>query len=331
MKTALLLCASIFSGLLHSQTEVSATQIQHWLERNQFKNIEKHVTALPTFASDLQLQQAHAEALMGLDQTEAAADFLQQAHKTFPKDADLLQLAAMNQFTLAQQASIFSAAGHAKDGLALLKQAVSLAPDDADLQLNLIGFYLQAPGIAGGDEDEAKRMAQALAGKDPVAGPIAQAMVLNNDDKADEALKIIDEALQQQPQQARLLAQKAVLLVSKKQMKEAVGLYQQAVQYTEKPHQKYNYLYQIGRLAAVEQQDKAAGKAALQQFIDFYKDGENQQLPWARVRLAQIHLLEQNKADAEQALQPVLALADKPEKLEKELKSLQKQLKKLKS
>ncbi|TXH95022.1 MAG: hypothetical protein E6Q75_11290 [Rheinheimera sp.] len=331
MKTALLLCASIFSGLLHSQTEVSATQIQHWLERNQFKNIEKHVTTLPTFASDLQLQQAHAEALMGLDQTEAAAEFLQQAHKSFPKDADLLQLAAMNQFTLAQQASIFSAAGHAKDGLALLKQAVSLAPDDADLQLNLIGFYLQAPGIAGGDEDEAKRMAKALAGKDPVAGPLAQAMVLNNDDKPDEALKVIDEALQQQPQQARLLAQKAVLLLSKKQMAEAAALYKQAAQLAEKPQQKYSYLYQIGRLAAVEQQDKAAGKAALQQFIDFYKDGENQQLSWARVRLAQIHLLEQNKTDAEQTLQPVLALADKPEKLEKELKSLQKQLKKLKS
>ena len=268
---------------------------------------------------------------MGLDQTEAAAEFLQQAHKSFPKDADLLQLAAMNQFTLAQQASIFSAAGHAKDGLALLKQAVSLAPDDAELQLNLIGFYLQAPGIAGGDEDEAKRMAQALAGKDPVAAPIAQAMVLNNDDKVDEALKVIDEALQQQPQHARLLAQKAVLLLSKKQMAEAVTLYQQAAQLAEKPQQKYNYLYQIGRLAAVEQQDKTAGKAALQQFIDFYKDGENKQLPWARVRLAQIHLLEQNKTDAEQALQPVLALADKPEKLEKELKSLQKQLKKLKS
>ena len=331
MKTALLFCASIFSGLLHSQTEINATQIQQWLEKDQFKNIEKHVTTLPTFASDVTLQQAHAQALIGLEQTEAAAEFLQQSSKSFPKDADLLQLAAMNQFTLAQQASIFSAAGHAKDGLALLKQAVRLAPDDADLQLNLIGFYLQAPGIAGGDEDEAKRMAQTLSGKDPVAGPLAQAMVLNNDEKTYEALKVIDEAIKQQPQQARLLAQKAVLLLSKKQMAEAAALYQQAAQLAEKPQQKYSYLYQVGRLAAVEQQDKAAGKAALQQFIDFYKDGENQQLSWARVRLAQIHLLEQNKTDAEQTLQPVLALTDKPEKLEKELKSLQKQLKKLKS
>lgn len=331
MKTALLLCASIFSGLLHSQTEVNANQIQQWLDKHQFKNIEKHVTTLPTFATDPLLQQAHAQALMGLEQTEAAAEFLQQAHNTFPKDADLLQLAAMNQFTLAQQASIFSAAGHAKDGLALLKQAVSLAPEDADLQLNLIGFYLQAPGIAGGDDAEGKKLAQALALKDPVAGPLAQAMVLNNDEKTDEALQVIDKALQQQPQQARLLAQKAVLMLEKKQTAEAAALYQQAAELATKPQQKYSYLYQVGRLAAVEQQDKAAGKAALQQFIDFYQDGENQQLPWARVRLAQIHLQEQNKTDAEQALQPVLALAEKPEKLEKELKSLQKQLKKLKS
>ncbi len=331
MKTALLLCASIFSGLLHSQTDVTASQIETWLEKDQFKNIEKHITTLPTYASDVALQQAHAQALIGLEKTEDAADFLQQARTAFPKDADLLQLAAMNQFTLAQQASIFSAAGHAKDGLALLKQAVNLAPDDADLQLNLIGFYLQAPGIAGGDEAEGKKLAQALAAKDPVAGPLAQAMVLNSDEKTDDALKVIDQALQQQPQQPRLLAQKAVMMVSKKQMAEAAALYQQAAQAAEKPKQKYNYLYQIGRLAAVEQQDKAAGKAALQQFIDFYKDGENPQLPWARVRLAQIHVLEQNKTDAEQALEPVLALADKPERLEKELNSLQKQLKKMKS
>lgn len=331
MKTALFVCASIFSGLLHSQTEVTSSQIQAWLEKDQFKNIEKHVTTLPTYGSDVALQQAHAQALIGLEKAEDAADFLQKASKAFPKDADLLQLAAMNQFTLAQQASIFSAAGHAKDGLALLKQAVSLAPDDADLKLNLIGFYLQAPGIAGGDEEEGKKLAQALVAKDPIAGPLAQAMVLNSDEKTDEAIKVIDQALQQQPQQPRLLAQKAVLMLSKKQMTEAAALYQQAAQVAEKPQQKYSYLYQIGRLAAVEQQDKAAGKAALQQFIDFYKDGENQQLPWARIRLAQIHLQEQNKTEAEQILQPVLALSDKPERLEKELKSLQKQLKNMKS
>lgn len=331
MKTALFVCASIFSGLLHSQTEVTTSQIQTWLEKDQFKNIEKHVTTLPTYGSDVALQQAHAQALIGLEKTEDAADFLQKASKAFPKDADLLQLAAMNQFTLAQQASIFSAAGHAKDGLTLLKQAVSLAPDDADLKLNLIGFYLQAPGIAGGDEEEGKKLAQALVAKDPIAGPLAQAMVLNSDEKTDEAIKVIDQALQQQPQQPRLLAQKAVLMVSKKQMGEAAALYQQAAQVADKPQQKYSYLYQIGRLAAVEQQDKAVGKAALLQFIDFYKDGENQQLPWARIRLAQIHLQEQNKTEAEQILQPVLALSDKPERLEKELKSLQKQLKNLKS
>lgn len=331
MKTALLLCASIFSGLLHSQTEVSANQIQQWLDKNQFKNIEKHVTSLPTFATDPILQQAHAQALMGLEQTEAAEEFLQQAHKSFPKDADLLLLASRNQFTLAKEASIFSAVGHAKNGLALLKQAVELAPDDAVLQLNLIGFYLQAPGIAGGNDKEGRKLAQALAPKDSVAGPLAQAMVLNDDEKTDEAIKVIDQALQQQPQEARLLAQKAVLMLDIEQVSEAIALYQQAAQLAEKPQQKYSYLYQIGRLAAAEQQDKAAGKAALLQFIDFYKDGENQQLPWARIHLAQIHLLEQNKTDAEKALQPLLALEEKPEKLEKELKSLQKQLKKLKS
>lgn len=331
MKTALFLCASIFSGLLHSQTEVTSSQIQSWLDKDQFKNIEKHITSLPTFASDAELQHAHAQALIGLAQPDAAAEFLQQASKAFPKDAELLQLAAMNQFTLAQQASIFSAAGHAKEGLALLKQAVALAPEDTDLQLNLIGFYLEAPGIAGGDDAEGKKLAQALVAKDPIAGALAQVMVLNQDDKTDEALQVVEQALQQHPNDARLLAQKAMLQVNRKQLAEAVQLYQQAAAVAEKPQQKYSYLYQLGRLAAVEQQDKATGKQALQQFIEYYQGGENQQLPWARVRLAQILVAEQDKAAAELALAPVIALDDKPEKLEKELKSLQKQLKKLKS
>lgn len=331
MKTAFLLCASIFSGLLHSQTEVTVGQIRHWLDKDQFLNIEKHVTTLPNYAADITLQQAHAKALIGLAKHEDAAEFLQKATSAFPQDAELLQLAAMNQFTLAQQASIFSAAGHAKDGLALLKKAVQLAPNDSDIQLNLIGFYLQAPGIAGGDEEEGKKLATGLASKDPVKGTIAQVMVLNSDDQHAAALKLIDSALQQQPQADSLLAQKAQLLIGDAQIAAAVPLYQQAAEHADKPKSKYSYLYQLGKLAATQQQDKTIGKQALQQFIEYYQGGENQFLPWARLRLAQIHVLEQDKSAAEQVLEPVLALKDKDERLEKELKTLQKQLKTLKS
>ncbi len=328
MKHALLLCASLFTQLAQSQPELTPQQIDHWLERDHFRQIQSQITTLPQYSQDPALQLAHAKALTGLSKTEEAVTLLEKATAQFPQDPALLHLAAQQQFALAQQASIFSAPGHAKAGLKLLKQAHQLAPDDAAITTYLVGFYLQAPGIAGGDEAEAKKLAAAQQGETAV---LTQTMVLNADEKTTEALQLLDSALAKTPQSARLLSQKAGLLTSQKQYAAAFAQYQQAAAAAEKPKQKMEYLYQLGRLAALEQQDKTIGKQALTEFISFYQDGDNVQLPWARVRLAQIHLAEQNKAAAEQALQPVLALADKPEKLSKELKNLQKALQKLKS
>lgn len=331
MKPAWVFAASLFSQLALGQTPVDQTAIELLIAKEQYSQSLTALQRQPDYTSNPHWQDLHAKVLIAQQDNEAAETLLAQAVQQFPQHAELYQTRSMNQFALAQQASLFSAPGLAKEGLASLKEALRLAPQNSQIQLTLIGFYLQAPGIVGGDEKAGKALADKLQQQDAIAGTLAQAMVLNSEDKAADALRLLDEQLAKHPDHPRLLAQKAQMIDAEKQPAAAFAAYQQAAAHAEKPGNKHQQLYQVGRLAAVAAQDKTIGKQALAQVIAFYQDGEGQTAHWARLRLAQIHLAENNAAAAQQELAPILALKAPPERLEKELKSLQKQIKKLRS
>lgn len=328
MKPVWVLAASLFSQLAVGQTPPDPAAIELMIAKEQYSKSLAELQRLPDYNTNPHWHALHAKVLIAKQDNEAAAEFVEQALKRFPQDAELHQVSATNQFALAQKASLFSAPGYAKDGLANLKEAVRLAPDNSQFVLNLIGFYLQAPGIVGGDDETGKQLAAEMPKQDPIAAILAQTMVLHSDDKADDALRLLDEQLRLHPEHPQLLAQKAQLIDAKKQPAAAFAAYQQAAAHADQPDEKYQQLYQVGRLAAVSAQDKTIGKQALNEVIAFYQDGEGQAIHWARLRLAQIHLLENNRSAAEQELAPVLALKTPSESLEKELKSLKKKLKK---
>lgn len=336
MKAAWFAVATFCSQLAFAQATADKTSIELLLAKEQFSNTIDALQQQPDYASNADWQELHIQALMGLQKNDEADEFMVKALQQFPQRAELYHLAAMNKFALAQQVSIFSAPGYAKEGLVQLKQAVQLAPEQGRFQLTLLGFYLQAPGIVGGDEKLARQIAadlqQAAAAQkaDLVDAAIAQSMVLQTDEKTASALLLIEAQLQQTPANVRLLVQKANLLRSDKQDAAALPLYQQAVKLAEKPAAQHQYLYQIGRIVALTGQDTQVGKAALQQVIAFYQQSEGQSLHWARLKLAQIHLAEQDISSAQQLLQPLLALESPSEKLAAEVSALHKQLKKTK-
>lgn len=320
---------TMLAGVALADTPADTQAIELLLAKEQYNNTIRAVQQQSDYASNPYWQELHAQALMGLQKNEDAATVLEKAIAQFPQNADLHQVSAMNNFALAQQVSIFSAAGYAKDGLAQLRQAITLAPKKTAFQLNLIGFYLQAPGVAGGDEKAGRQLAAEVAKIDAIDGAIAQGMVLNHDEKITEAIQAIDAQLKSNPENARLLGQKANLLRINKQEAAALPLYQQAAAHAEKPGSRHQYLYQVGRIVASTKQEIGVGKDALQQVIAFYQDGEGQTGHWARLKLAQIYLAENNLTAAEQELQPLLALEEPSERLEDELKAVKKQLKKL--
>lgn len=330
MKTKLLFGLSLLTYSLFSQA-YDLTQLQHHLDRQQFKKLHQAIEKLPETPTQPELRVMQAKAMLSLQDDEALEALIPTLLKDFPNHAELIYLASANQFNLAQSGSMFSAPGRAKKGLAYLQQAVKLEPANFQYQRALIGFYLNAPGIAGGDEDEAKRLADALLKQDAIQGTLAQADILNKNDKATDALALIETQLTALPDNTALLEAKAAMLARDKKAAEAFALYQKALTLYPTEPEKYASLYQLGRLAAVEGQDAATGTQALQQYLAFYQDSDNQMYPWAMLRLAQIQLRLNDKAAAMATIEPLLAKEQTQERLQKELKSFQKQLKSSKS
>ncbi|MFN6969498.1 MAG: tetratricopeptide repeat protein [Rheinheimera sp.] len=330
MKTKILFGLSLLCSAMFSHA-YDLTQLQDHLDRQQFKKLHQAVSQLPETPTKAELRVMQAKAMLSLKDDEALEELLPNILKDFPKHAELNYLASANQFNLAQSGSMFSAPGRAKKGLEYLKLAVQLDPTNARYQRGLIGFYLSAPSIAGGDEKEAQRLADALLKQDVIQGTLAQADILQKNEQAAEALALIDSQLSAHPESTHLLEAKAAFSARDKKAAEAFALYQKALALYPTELEKYGSLYQLGRLAAVEGQDTAIGTQALQQYLAFYQDSDNPMLPWAQLRLAQIQLRLNDKAAASATIAPLLAQKNPQERLQKELKSFEKQLKSSKS
>lgn len=309
---------------------LSASELSSYdllLEQDKFRQLQQQLRQANN-VSDKELWVLQLKAMLGLRQSEQAEQLAYQALKAYPQDAELLRLAALNQFNLAQESSIFSAGSYAKAGLALLKQAMAADPADLDTQHTLIGFYLQAPAIAGGDTEEAKRLAKVMTEKHQPEGTIATIDVLLDDDELTEAIKLAELQLQQYPKHPDLLGTYANLLSLNNDPANAFIQYQKAAAAATDLSDQQSYYYQLGRLAATAQQDPQRGQQALLGYLAFYQDSDHVRYSWAQLRLAQIYLAQKQQEKAKNLLQQIKSQPQDDDRLHSELKKLEKQLKK---
>lgn len=307
------------------------TQLQLLLDKQKYRLLQQTLSNTPETPKQAELLVMQAKAMMSLGQDEPLAEIFETTLAQFPQHAELSRLAGINQFNLAQSSSIFSAPGYAKQGLAYFEKAASLAPDEAKYQRGLIDFYASAPSIVGGDKKKAQQLADALQQKNQIHGTLAQVALLRRHDKAEDALKLTETLKQQYPTSPEVLEAYARQLVDQNRPAEAFATYQQVLPLYEREVEQYPALLQLGNLAATAGQDKSAGKQALEKYLSYFADSDNPNYPWAQVRLAQIYVLEQNKAAAEPLVAALISQKLEQEKLQKELKALQKNLKQLKS
>ena len=99
----------------------------------------------------------------------------------------------------AQKASLFSQMGLAKKCRLAYEKAVELDSRNLDARQSLLGFYLQAPGIAGGSNEKALEQAQAIKLADPARGRFALASVYAADKKYALAFAEFEEVLKADP------------------------------------------------------------------------------------------------------------------------------------
>lgn len=192
--------------------------------------------------------------------------------------------------------SLLSAISYAGKSLDSFKKAVELAPEDVAYRQGLASFYLQAPGIAGGDPELALEQIEALEKLDSKAALETRLNYL--------AAKEDEQGYGQQMQQAiaeygdlpDFYFQAGMALQREENFSGAMEYFRQAVAKTPSNDESrlawFNALYQIGRTAVISQENVPEGIAALQRFLN--ETPAKRGIPeahWARFRLANLYQL----------------------------------------
>ena len=249
----------------------------------------------------------------------------------YPKSAQLWYLRGRIHAIQAQN-SVFSALSHAKDSLASFETAANLQPSEMVYQNGLLGFYQGAPSIAGGDTQKAITVAKKMIEINPREGYYALISLGYNKALPDTEMWLnqAKSALGDMPEFPYI---EGINFQQAEQYDEARQAFENAVasQQNDEESEKFKMLalYQIGRNAVLEGQYSEASQQALERYISASPEQEDMpELSWARLRLAQIHAFNKNKAEAEILLASIDSNED--ERLQDEIKTMKKRLKKMK-
>jgi tetratricopeptide (TPR) repeat protein len=150
-------------------------------------------------------------ALMGRDyfmtgEYKQAAAALEKAVAEEPRNSDYVLWLARTYGRRAETASPFSALGQAAKARQFFEKAVDLDPRNLDALSDLLDFYLQAPGVAGGGMEKAEKIVEKISGVDPAEGQWAQAKVDEKRKEWKSAEEHLRRAVELGPQAGRHVA-----------------------------------------------------------------------------------------------------------------------------
>jgi tetratricopeptide (TPR) repeat protein len=120
---------------------------------------------------------AVARASLAREDFDAAVVAAERSVQLAPRESWHQYVLGESYVEKAGAAGGLSALGTAKKGKAALERAVELNPDNLDAREWLVGYLLEAPGIAGGSKAEAGRHATEMARRNVVRGRAAQLRV----------------------------------------------------------------------------------------------------------------------------------------------------------
>jgi len=329
MKTKRLFASLTFVSLTFSLTAsafASQKDVAAALDNGQLTLAQRAYSELSTDEqSTLSGKILHSRILMAKDDTEDAYDLLEELREQHPNNADIEYNFGRSAAIMAQKASIFSKLGYASEMLEAMENTIKLNPDHLDALSYLVGFHLAAPGIAGGDTDEALIYALKIKELSPEVGFSQLANVYWQTDEAELAQKTITAGIAAFPENASMYVTRASAYIKAEKWRKARTDLQQAIKYAENDEQKSRALYQQGKVSAESGQEIDQGIAALIQAMPLAND---QYQPWVKYRLAQLYIHNKELKKAKSYLAKIDT--DKDDDLKKKVKKLKKKLKKMK-
>lgn len=235
------------------------------------------------------MYQARIMADKDLDKAE---ELIEQALELEPDNAQI-------EFTkgqiMAKQASnaFFSALSYAGKSLASLQRATQLQPNNTEYLMGLMTFYLEAPGIAGGDQDKARETLEQIKQLDAEQGALAH-LKFERALRSQKSADFILTQLTRHPHFASLHYELGLYYLYQDDFANAASAFHAARQKltSNEVHLRCQIDYQIGKHALLAQQNLAEGVTAMQYYIEHCPVTRKMpSVDWARFRLANLYHL----------------------------------------
>lgn len=185
----------------------------------------------------------------------------------------------------AQEASVFRAPGLAKKVKKHFLRAVELDPDNTDARFGLMQYYLQAPGIMGGDDAEGKKQAEEIKKRDSLLGHRACAIVYEHEEQYDLAEKEYLAAIQEASDSTNSYYMLGFYYQNREEFQKAYDLFEEVLK---KNPLDLVALYQIGKTGALSGQNLERAAECLHRYL-LMDPGKNMpSLDWAHCRLGTV-------------------------------------------
>lgn len=291
---------SVFFTLLLSFPAIAVVpvELQQLFERAQYQQLLQAIDNFDDAQQHPDLMLLQVRALIQQQLREEANTVLNTLVLAYPEHSGILTQAALNKLVLANSGSVFNARKRANDALELLLEAIRLEPTNFQAQQALITFYQTAPANVGGSEELAKERVIELTKLDAVQGILAQVNIAVHEERLNEALQILEQALTKDPENTAFLIRKANLLTQQSAFLVAQQTYLKVLPLLNDPIQVQNTHFQIGRLAVFTGEYQVEGIVALEHYLAFYQDSQQPRLHRAKLRLAQLYLQQDQRAKA---------------------------------
>ena len=153
----------------------------------------------------------------------------------------------------ARDASIFRVISVASSMKEQLLKTLELDPNHLEARIYLANFYLQAPGIAGGDLEQAKIEAEKIIKFDEMRGRILLSQIYLEEDeleKAENEFKIVEQKFADNPDSFSMYNSYGYFLLNQNRIDEAIVKFEKQVQFAPEnanAHDSLGEAYKINR------------------------------------------------------------------------------------
>lgn len=240
---------------------------------------------------------------MSRDEFESAEKRLVKAVELQPENFDYVLLLGEAYGARARISNILTKGFLAPKIHSAFSKAAKLDPTSVRARVNLIDFYLEAPGFLGGSPEKAMATAKEIEALDPAQGLLEQARVYDATDRPKEAYATYREGVKRFPDDTRFYYQTGYAALNQGEPDVAFETFEALFKHKS---DEYGALYQIGRAADVSGKNLERGVEAMTEYLKHDAGTDQPSKDWAHYRLGSLYEKRKDTASAKKHYQSAL-------------------------